>query len=537
LGHPGYILGFDCGGWPMTDNGNSNGHAILLDFSTKPYSEPVAEQFNGAEILDRVSEFIRRYVHLSDHQAEIVALWVAHSYALEAATCTPYLAINSAVKQCGKTRLLEVLELMVAKPWLTGRVTAACLIRKVDQMRPTLLLDESDAAFQGEKEYAEALRGILNTGFYAGGVASACVGQGANITFKDFRTFCPKAIAGIGQLPDTVADRSIPIRLQRKKSGEVVSRFRRRKAKVEASDIKIELSDWISSIVDRLKDSEPDLPALTDRQQDGVEPLLAIADQVGGDWPRKIRQAAVEIFSSPSAEDQNVGVQLLIDIRIIFDTLADDKITSTDLLEKLKEIETSPWADWSKGKGLTPRGLSHLLKPFGVTPQNIRMEDRVPKGYLKDSFADAWERYLVPEGPHAGILSATPLQPSSLLTETHFSVPNTSHSVTDRKSASYPHEHCVVADVADRKSPKEEEDTKTGTFPPMDEDPKMPAWETITLPCPVHGKHAKWWIRLSRDGGEMTCGLCQPLKMNATARDLSRPAYGSALFIHPDETS
>jgi hypothetical protein len=89
-----------------------------------------------------------------------------------------------------------------------------------------VLLDENDAAFQGEKEHAEALRGILNTGFYAGGVASACVGQGANITFKDFRTFLPKATAGIGKLPDTVADRSIAIRLERKKSGRVVSRFR-----------------------------------------------------------------------------------------------------------------------------------------------------------------------------------------------------------------------------------------------------------------------------------------------------------------------
>jgi hypothetical protein len=211
----------------MADNNNGR-HGLVLEFGQqKPFSEPTAEHFDGALILDEVSAFIRRYVHLSDQQARIVAVWVCHTHGISAATATPYLCINSATKQAGKTRLLEVFELLVNKPWLTGRVTAACLIRKVDQIRPTLLLDESDAAFNGEKEYAEALRGILNTGFQSGGVASCCIGQGASITFKDFKTFSAKAIAGIGSsLPDTVFDRSIPIRLQRKKPGEVVARFR-----------------------------------------------------------------------------------------------------------------------------------------------------------------------------------------------------------------------------------------------------------------------------------------------------------------------
>ena len=149
---------------------------------------------SGAAILDGVSDFIRRYVHLSDQQARVVAVWAAHTHAVGSATTTPYLAINSAIKQSGKTRLLEVLELLVAKPWLTGRVTAACLTRKVDEVQPTLLLDESDAAFGGEKEYAEALRGILNTGFNADGVSSCCVGQGANLTYKDFKTFAPRRL-------------------------------------------------------------------------------------------------------------------------------------------------------------------------------------------------------------------------------------------------------------------------------------------------------------------------------------------------------
>ena len=212
----------------------------------------------------------------------------------------------------------------------------------MDQVRPTLLLDESDAAFNGPEEYTDALRGILNTGFQAGGKASLCVGAGANIGTKDFKTYCAKAIAGIGNLPDTVADRSIPMRLQRKLPGETVTRFRRRKVKDEAQEIKTELSDWINSIADRLKEAEPSLPdELGDRQQDGMEPLLAIAEEAGGDWPEAIRKAAVAIFRSLAAEDQNIGVQLLADIRSVFDAIGDDKITSANLVDKLKEIETS----------------------------------------------------------------------------------------------------------------------------------------------------------------------------------------------------
>jgi hypothetical protein len=98
--------------------------------------------------------------------------------------------------------------------------------RKIDAERPTLLLDESDAAFKGDREYAEALRGVLNSGHRRGGKTTVCVGQGAEIGFKDFSTYCPKAIAGIGKLPDTVQSRSIPIRLKRRAPGERIERFR-----------------------------------------------------------------------------------------------------------------------------------------------------------------------------------------------------------------------------------------------------------------------------------------------------------------------
>ena len=208
-----------------------------------------------AALLGELAALLRRFVVMSPAQARVVALWIVHSYLVAAAAATAYLAVTSAEKRSGKTRLLEVLELLVARPWFTGRTTAAVLPRKIDADRPTLLLDESDAAFGGDKEYAEALRGVLNTGHRRGGRTTVCVGQGANIGFKDFSTFCPKAIAGIGKLPDTVADRAIPVRLERRAPGERVDRFRRREVEPQAQQLRqrlAALAEWRKAAAGRL---------------------------------------------------------------------------------------------------------------------------------------------------------------------------------------------------------------------------------------------------------------------------------------------
>jgi 5S rRNA maturation endonuclease (ribonuclease M5) len=353
------------------------------------------EIVDGARLLDQIAAYIRRFVSLSESQTRVAAVWTAHTHAFDAADATPYLAITSAEKQSGKSRLLEVLDLVVENPWFTGKVTAAVLIRKIDTDQPTLLLDESDTAFGGEQEYAETLRGVLNTGHRRGGTASCCVGQGANITFKDFSTFCPKVIAGIGKLPDTVADRAIPIRLKRAARGEKVERFRRRDVEREAAWLKAQIGAWCGGITSMLRAARPQLPEeLTDRQQDGAEPLLAIADLAGGEWHQATRRALVELCSEAQAADSSIGVQLLTDIRDVFESKGVDRLSSVDLATALAEIETSPWSEWSHGKPLSPGKLARLLKPFEVSPETVRLGDKTPRGYLVEQFQEAFRRYL-----------------------------------------------------------------------------------------------------------------------------------------------
>ena len=361
-----------------------------------PQKKAAARVTDGAAMMDALVAFIRRYVALSDHQANELALFVVHSHAFEAAESTPYQNIGSATKQSGKTRLLEVLELLVATPWLTGRATTAVLARRIDRERPTLLLDETDAAFKAASEYADALRAILNSGYRHTGKASVCLAGGSS--YVDLATFCPKAIAGIGALPDTVADRSVPIWLQRRRPSERIERLRARDARHQVEPLRAALQAWATANKDDLRSARPTIPtALGDRGADVCEPLLAIADAIGGPWPDRARQAVVALCTGRE-DEQSRGTQLLTDIRTVFDRTGTAEMFSDDIIDELIKKEESPWGEYKQGKPLTKTGLARLLRPYGVRPTGtIRAGDRTGRGYRRAAFDDAFSRYLPPQ--------------------------------------------------------------------------------------------------------------------------------------------
>ncbi len=191
----------------------------------------------------------------STAQPVAVSLWVAHAHAVGASEVSPYLTITSPEKRSGKSRLLEVLRLIVPRPWSVISPSEAVLFRKIDAERPTLLLDEVDTIFRDKSATYEGLRALLNAGHRRGVMVSRCVGEGKNITTRDFDIFCPKAIAGIGSLPDTVADRSIPIRLVRRAPGELVARFRHREVALDALPIREGWARWASAAIPALRSS------------------------------------------------------------------------------------------------------------------------------------------------------------------------------------------------------------------------------------------------------------------------------------------
>ncbi|MEQ1853522.1 MAG: DUF3631 domain-containing protein [Chthoniobacteraceae bacterium] len=282
-----------------------------------------------------------------DGQAAVIALWIAHAHALEAFTYSPYLHIHSPEKRCGKSRLLDTVRLVVPRPWAVISVSEAVLYRKIEADKPTLLLDEVDTIFGGGKdENKEGLRALLNAGFCRGQTVPRCVGP--NHELKDFAVFCAKVIAGIGKLPDTVADRSVPILLARKTRNQVVERFREREAALPAESIRNAFAEWaeMPETIEQLRDARPEMPdALGDRQVDICEPLIAIADMAGGEWPAKARHALLKLFGSVESEE-SLNVKLLAAIRGAFEQADKNRLSTEELMDALLSSDDAPWVGW-----------------------------------------------------------------------------------------------------------------------------------------------------------------------------------------------
>lgn len=340
-------------------------------------------------LLDDIRTFVRRFVVLSDAQADTVTLWIAHTHAIDGFECTPYLAITSPEKRSGKTRLLEVIELLVHTAIQTANISDAALFRVIHEQGPTLLIDEVDAIF-GKKSPREELRGMLNAG-YRRGATTYRMGGAKMTTIEPFSVFCPKAFAGIGDcLPDTIADRAVSIRLKRRTRNVKIERFRLRDVRPEGHALRDRLVDWLEPNADQLGDSRPTLPdELDDRAQDVWEPLLAIADLAGGDWPERARRAALDLSTGEEREDDSVTARLIHDIASVFGAKGVDSFKTSDLLEELHQIEESPWGDWY-GKPLTVYALSRLLKPYRIKTMSVYADGKTVRGYKLDQFADAF---------------------------------------------------------------------------------------------------------------------------------------------------
>jgi hypothetical protein len=126
----------------------------LLDaaevFGDMPKPPSTLEEFasainDTAYLLDTCRRWIRRYLIVSDEQASVLSVWILHTYTFDAAETTPYIHITAPERECGKSRLMEVLEALAASPVRSSGMTAAALVRCVDAKKPTIFLDEMDA--------------------------------------------------------------------------------------------------------------------------------------------------------------------------------------------------------------------------------------------------------------------------------------------------------------------------------------------------------------------------------------------------------
>jgi hypothetical protein len=354
----------------------------------------VSERPDTTGLLAEVDAFVRRYLVLQGDQFyDAVELWILHAHAIGSFDASPRLLAKSPEKESGKTRLLEVLQVLVPNPLFVVNTTIPVIYRKLATEQLTLLHDEADAVWSPKAAAQnEDLRAILNAGYTRSAVVTRIEGPKHGV--KEYPVFAATALAAIGNLPDTIESRSIIIPMRRRAPDEEVAPFRRRKVEEGARVLRDALAEWAAVYGDELSEAEPVMPAgVTDRACDIWEPLVAIGDLAGGEWPERARAAAQAVSSGRIAEDLSVGVRLLADIRIVLGEA--DRMSSSAITEKLNALEEAGWGAWHDGKGMTARDLATRLKPYEITPKDMRLLDgTVKKAYEREAFGDAWARYL-----------------------------------------------------------------------------------------------------------------------------------------------
>ena len=364
---------------------DKQGRAVQFD-DPEPWGDPV----DGAQALDAIASTFARYLALPKHAPLALALWVLHCYAFEAAFTSPFLAITSPEKRCGKTLLLITLGALVPRRLFASNITPAVLFRTIEKYRPTLLIDEADTFIRDNEE----LRGVLNSG-HTRTTAVTIRAVGDDHDPRAFSTWCPKSIALIGKLPGTLTDRAIEVRMRRRTAGERVERLRQDRIEAECLALRRQAARWTADHLADLQAADPAMPpGLHDRAADCWRPLFALADQIGERWPSLAREAALGL-SAQEPEDE-ASTTLLRDIRATFQEDGNPAVlASSALIERLLALEDRPWGEWSHGRPLSPAKLARMLAGYGIYPAgNVRIGPKVSKGYRRDAFAEAWERYL-----------------------------------------------------------------------------------------------------------------------------------------------
>lgn len=371
----------------------SQGRAITLH-DTEPWPEPV----DGRELLKAIEEFITGYLVLPNGGPLAGVAWVLTTYTLGAFDAHPYLAVTSPEKECGKTRLLEVLECLVRRSVRTAGMSEAVLYRLIEKASPTLLMDEQQH-LRSRDERSATFHDLLCAGNRRGALVLRIGGPNRD-RIEGFSVFAAKAIACIGELSDVITSRAIEIRMRRKTPEEAVGRFFLAHAEAQAAPLRQKIMRWANDNLTAVQEAyraevPPDF--LADREAENWLPLIAVIRVTDPETvPRLLGAAQILSGAKRSGTSTSNGIQLLADTHTIFEALGEDQLPTEALLKALHMLDDSPWRECQRGHPLSAHGLAGLLRQFGVVPGQIWYRGENKRGYQKADFLDVWKRYLPP---------------------------------------------------------------------------------------------------------------------------------------------
>jgi hypothetical protein len=359
-------------------------------------------------MLKKIESYLRSYLSFPDDRYDLpLALFAFLEHCWdECFDEVPYLSVSAMVKGAGKTRVLELLQFLAGDGkaiLLEGSVTVAALYTEIDKKK-VILIDESERLQNPRSQF----RSILNGGYRRGQVVLRKNGKDN----EQFSIFCPKVFAQIGDVYDTLRDRSIIVEMQRTKAGKRTE-YVRQIALEEGAELATEIEDALCEGIEEIRDAYLNYHArydsidfLRDRDREIWKPLFALCQVFAPERITELERSAIDIatlktlpvrrFEHLKDEEERTRKQedsehLLRDVLTVVGSR--DKITTEELTHLLREIPTSPWRAYER-TGITAMSLAAMLKPFGVEPKTIRIGKKsescsTAKGYHRADLAAA----------------------------------------------------------------------------------------------------------------------------------------------------
>lgn len=318
----------------------------------------------AADLIFAIEALLLRHVFFKDKRyALLIAVWSLGTYLYDVFSFFGYLWLNSPEKRCGKSLLMDILEKVTAKatPRLNNASEAA--IFRIAAQKHTMLLDEVENMRGQDREKYAAILTLLNAGFSAGARVPRCEKIEGEFAVTYFDAFCPKILAGIARVVDTIEDRCFKVPMVRKAPGERVDRFNVRRQGSELAELRRQLEIWaatrraeIEAVYDELGEVAG-LEGLDDRFRDNSEPLASIAfiadaELVNGScrvWPE-----LWELFQLMAGrrDDAETNASLASMIDLCEEILGCRKSTfepSADLFKRVSESDGLSWIKSTSG--------------------------------------------------------------------------------------------------------------------------------------------------------------------------------------------
>jgi hypothetical protein len=350
-------------------------------------------------ILEKLERYVNSYLSFSVEGISLpIALWIIGTHFFKSFDAFPYVVIMSNTKRAGKTRLSEVMSFAARRPMNFSAMTPSTLFRCINPVgpvgygepefiEPTVIFDEAESL---SAEGASTMRSVLNSGYRKGQTIPRTVGR----DIVEFKVYCPKIFILIGDVYDTLRDRSIVIEMKR---GDAPKRFLYDEAKLDGKELADAIEEEKHRIMNKVNEHYKSDRAqfLNDRDEEIWAPLFAICKVIAPDRYRQLQRLAVDLCSLKTADKRShttldmfeeksqsmeYGERALVDLLAVMNN--EKSIFGDEAVKRLRELDLSPWRTF-RGKGIEQINLADLLSGFGVPPVNIRIGKTVKRGYRR----------------------------------------------------------------------------------------------------------------------------------------------------------